>query len=184
MPMEERMRVPITRLPRLALLLFSEVFVLSLSGNPAPAQAPDPLIHDAAPGRVRVMTAPAATVIRTDHYQAWLVLTCGAHACSGEFPGPGRNRRLNITRMSCYLAGSSGSVFRQGEIHLHGAGHTFVLEQYLPVDYSGPYRHVLNRAVDMQILTGQHMEVFLRLESGGTASAAECTATGISELLQ
>jgi hypothetical protein len=156
---------------------------IALSADPSSAQSPG--LHAGKPGQVREVIAPAATVIATDHYQVELALTCGGGtACSGNFPKPGNKRRLNIMRMSCYVAGASGSTFDLGYADLKSAANAHIQYQWLPVDHSSPAgSHTLNRAVDIQVGSQQHIGVYLEL-SGGTASQGYCTASGTLETLQ
>lgn len=181
------MRLPKIRLPRLVPPMLSGIFFLSLSGAPSPAQAPGAPAPRAAPGQVVEAIAPAATVVSTVHYQAHLGLTCSLRACSGELPRLGARRRLNLTRMSCYLQGTTGAPFFTGFVELRSADDSFVLVQWLPVDHSGSdgfsVYHQLNRAVDVQVGPRQHIEVRLSLGSG-TALSASCAAAGTLDTLQ
>jgi len=181
------MRPPKIRLPRPALPMLSGAVLLSLSGAPSPAQAPGPPAPRVAPGQVVEAIAPAATVVSTAHYQAHLGLTCSGTACAGAFPLVGARRRLNVTRMSCYLQGPRGSTFYTGFVDLRDRDDSFVLTQWLPVDYSGSNAfntyHQLNRAVDVQVGPRQHIEVRLSLASG-TALSAACAAAGTLDTLQ
>jgi hypothetical protein len=118
------------------------------------------------------------------HYQAELALKCTGSLCSGDFPQLGRKRRLNVTRMTCLMRGSDGSTYDLGRIELLDADGVFVLEQFLPVDFSSSNgQHTLNRAVDIQVLGKQHLAAFLFLSSG-TAGFAFCTASGTLDILQ
>ena len=176
------MSVSIMGLPRLALLVPVGMLFIALSADPSPAQSPG--LHAGKPGQVREVIGPAATVIGTAHYQAELVLPCpGGNNCSGDFPKPGNKRRLNITRMSCSIVGVGGStLFVSGHAELLSAGDTHILRQWLPVDHSSGSTHTLNRAVDMQVGSQQHIGVFFLLS--GTAFSATCTASGTLDTLQ
>jgi hypothetical protein len=156
-------------------------FLLSLSGHSSPAQAPGPLALQSTPGEVREVIVPAATVVETAHYQATLTLNCAAVAqCIGDFPKPGRRRRLNITRMSCYVAGDVTLV--QGLVQLFDADGPLGVVQFLPADHSGFGGITINSAVDMQITAQQYIYVSLSL--AGSADFALCTATGTLDVLQ
>jgi hypothetical protein len=168
------------RMPGLAIL---PALLLTLFGEPSLAQAPGGLAINRAPGQAVVMIAPAATVVSTFHYQAGLTLSCTSFSCFGNFPKPGAKRRLNITRMSCYILAQSGSAFHEGRITLRSAADLTLLFQFLPVDYSSPAAgtHTLNRAVDVQVGANQHINVQLNADSPVTAV---CTATGTLDRLQ
>jgi hypothetical protein len=137
------------------------------------------------PGTVTEMVGLAATITSTLHYQAQLDLTCGgtggAQRCAGDFPKPGTNRQLNITRIACFFEASGGSEFRFGAIDLINSTGTAVLGETVPVDVSAPnfggVLFTLNRAVDMQIAAAQHMRPHLDV-TGGTVIDASCTVTG------
>jgi hypothetical protein len=180
------MLISAMRMPGLGLPILSALW-LALSGDPSPAQAPGPLVPRSAPGQVREVIAPAATVIASVHYQAQLELTCIMTSCAGNFPKPGANRQLNVTRMSCFLNGSVGSTFARAIIELQRADSSHLVSQYLPVDHSVSSAtsglHTLNRAVDMQVVGAQHIAVTLALASG-TATVAACTASGTLDTLQ
>jgi hypothetical protein len=175
------------RRPRLVVPTLSAIFLLMLSGDPSPAQEPGPPAPQRAPGQVVEVVGSAATVVETAHYQAQLALTCGSFACFGDFPRPGARRRLNVTRMSCWLVASSGSTFAYGESRLVNADYSVVLSQFLPVDHSGSSTslsyHTLNRAVDLQLGAKQHIHVSLILASGQSRQST-CTATGTLDRLQ
>src|SRR5438132_4546956 len=64
------------------------------------------------------MIGPAAAVLSTVHYQAKIVLTCFGSNCFGNFPKPGANHRINVTRVSCYMRGPDGSTYEWGEVEL------------------------------------------------------------------
>ena len=111
------------------------------------------------------------------HYQAQLDLFCGGIACDGSFPNAGLKRQLNITRIACFIqAISEDTTFTYGEIQLRSGADAFLLRETLPADFSSPRKFSLNRAVDLQLVGGQHMYVYL--EIAADASASTCTATG------
>jgi len=153
-----RMRVPRPTLPAL-----SGLVCLMLSGAASPAQ----------------------TVVETVHYQAEIGLNCFLGTdCYGSFPKPGAKRRLNITRVTCAVGATAGSKFGYGSIYLRRADNTIALAYRLPVDHSGTNGlHMLNRAVDVQVGPNQHILADLLLASG-TASSAQCTASGTLDKLQ
>jgi hypothetical protein len=71
------------------------------------------------------------------------------------------------------------------KIVLHAADGSSSLVQYLPADHSTEWgHHVLNRAVDVQVASRQHISVALILASGGQTQEAACTAHGMLEILQ
>jgi hypothetical protein len=149
------------------------MFFAALSADPSPAKSP---------GQVREVIGPAATVIRTQHYQAEIDLTCIGN-CSGNFPSPGSKRRQNITRMSCRINGAAGSTFDFGAAELRSAGDAHILSQFLAVDHSTSTGiHTFNRAIDMQAGNQQHVRVNFILS--GTSASATCTASGTLETLQ
>jgi len=157
---------------------------VALLGHDAIAQAAGSAIPKT-PGTVTEMVGLAATITSTLHYQAELNLTCGgtggAQRCAGDFPKPGTNRQLNITRIACFFEASGGSEFRFGAIDLINSTGALVLGETVPVDASAPnfggVLFTLNRAVDMQIAATQHMRPHLDV-TGGTVIDASCTATG------
>jgi hypothetical protein len=179
--MEERMFVSVTGLTRLALLAPVGMLFVVLSTGPSSAQASG--VHAGKPAQVREVIGPAATVIATEHYQAEMEMSCAGDACVGSFPKPGNKRRQNITRMSCYILGSSGSTFRYGYAQLRSAGDEPILRQWLPVDHSSSTgNHILNRAVDMLVGSKQRIRVVFSLN--GTAANATCTVSGTLDTLQ
>jgi hypothetical protein len=119
-----------------------------------------------------------------------LPLTCSSSTasgpfCSGYFPAVAGRRRLNLTRMSCYMHSATYSTYATGKIVLHAADGSSSLVQYLPADHSTEWgHHVLNRTVDVQVASRQHISVALILASGGQALDAACTAHGTLETLQ
>jgi hypothetical protein len=131
------------------------------------------------------MTAPAAVIASTVHYQAELGLTCNVWLCKGDFPKLGVKRQLNITRIACFMDASNDSKFRFGAIDLVGPDNLLVLGETVPVDVStsNGRLHTLNRAVDIQIASNQHLRPHLDL-SEGTANDAVCTVTGTLSKLE
>jgi hypothetical protein len=148
-----------------------------LSAHDAAAQTTRPAMPHLGPGKSVEMVTPAAAITSTAHYQTLLQLSCVGLTCSGDFPKPGSHHQLNITRVSCHVEGAAGSTFRWGDIDLYSASNTFALQQYLPLSSSSPEGfHQLDRAVDLQVVGGQHMQVILQLSSN--ASNGFCSATG------
>jgi hypothetical protein len=134
------------KLSRKIALPILSAMLLPLSGHPSPAQSPRLLASQGVPGQVMETIAPAATVISTRHYQVWRELTCGGSGCNGFFPRPGSKRRLNATRVSCYIYGES--TFRSGGIGVYRADYSLVVGQYLPTVHSSPnHFHTLNQAM-------------------------------------
>src|SRR5256885_17066331 len=78
------------------------------------------------------MIGPAAAVLSTVHYQAKIVLTCFGSNCFGNFPKPGANHRINVTRVSCYMRGPDGSTYEWGEVELQDE-----TDVTLPLDSAG-----------------------------------------------
>ncbi len=178
------MHTGMTRQTGQARLAFSAVVCLALSGASAAAQQAGALASAPAPGKVVEVTALAQTVVETIHYQAELVLSCSPLTCSADFPRPGAKRRVNVTRVTCILRATAGSAAAGGSIALRKADFTHLLYQWLPTQHSSPDGfHTLNRAVDMQIASNQHIRVAVSLASG-TAASASCTASGTLEKLQ
>ena len=179
-------------LRRVALPMLSGMLLLSLSGDPSPAQPAAPLASKLAPGHAVETITPAATVVSTAHYQVLLPLTCNTTGsgvtgpfCVGYFPALANRRRLNLTRMSCYMRSATYSTYATGKIVLHAADGSGSLVQYLPVDHSTEWgHHVLNRAIEVQVAAKQHISVALILASGGQALEGVCTAHGTLETLQ
>lgn len=179
------------KLPRLALPMFSAMFLLSFSGSSSQAQVPGLLGPKRAPGHAVETITPAATVVSTAHYQVVLPLSCSSGSgdigpfCSGHFPVVAGRRRLNLTRMSCYMRSATYSTYATGKVVLHAADGSGSLVQYLPADYTTEWgHHVLNRAVDVQVAAKQHISVALILANGGQTLDAACTAHGTLEVLQ
>jgi hypothetical protein len=178
------------QLSKMALPMLSAMLLLSLSGGPLPAQAPSLLASKLTPSRAVETITPAATVVSTAHYQVVLSLSCSSSTvtgpfCSGYFPAvPGR-RRLNLTRMSCYLHSATYSTYATGKVVLHAADGLSSLVSYLPADHSTEWgHHVLNRAIDVQVAARGYISVALILASGGQALDGACTAHGTLETLQ
>jgi hypothetical protein len=170
-------RVALT-LPALSALL------VALSGQPAAASSRT-LAPNLAPGQARVMTAAAASVVSSMHYQAELDLSCSNTTCAGDFPAPGPHRQLTVTRISCVLIGTASAAFRNGNVELVNLAGAHLLFEHLPVDYfdSSGGVHTLNRAVDVRVGSQQHVKIDLNLETGA-AALADCTATGTLDTLQ
>lgn len=131
------------------------------------------------------VTAQAAIVTSTDHYQKFINLACGSGStfCTGNFPAPGSKHRLHLTRMTCILDATAGSTFNLGEIDLLAASDALVLEEFLTGVYSGNGTHSLNDAIDVQVGSSQHIYVVLGLASG-TVNGGHCTAAGTLDTLQ
>jgi hypothetical protein len=184
MTRENKMLVSLIRMPRRALPMLSGVVCLMLSGAPSPAQQSGAPVSARAPRQAVEVIAPAQTVLETVHYQAELALVCNALTCFVDFPKPGAKRRLNVTRMTCILRATLGSSAAGGYIQLRNANLTHVLYHWLPTHHSSPDGfHTLNRAVDVQVASSQHIRVAVILASGTTADGS-CTASGTLERLQ
>jgi hypothetical protein len=167
--------------PRSFVLVVVALIFLSQPSHPSAARTP--LAPQGAPGQVTEVIAPAAVIVETAHYQALLALNCSGLACTGDFPPPGRKRRLRVTRMSCWLLSSSAAMtFRYGYIALLNTNGSAVLYQFLPADHFAPNDVMLNRAVDVQVAAGQHLWAVLAVTGG--AAGASCTATGTLDTLQ
>jgi hypothetical protein len=158
--------------------------LLTMSGAPRLAEAAQSLAPKLAPGQVSEMIGQAATVLSTVHYQVDLAFTCGGSGCIGDFPKPGANHRLNITRISCYMRGPSGSTFEFGEAQVQDkTNQATYLREYLPADFTGADgSQLINRAVDMQIGANQHLHVIIQL-ANFMANYGQCTATATMETL-
>jgi hypothetical protein len=168
---------------RLALPMLAALFV-TLSGAPAPAQSAGALAERAKPGQVMETIAPAATVVSTVHYQAELGLSCSGSQCFGAFPKLGENRRLTVTRITCYLQGGSDSTFYFGSISVVAAT-TVLLSEFLPEDYSNSIGvHIFNRAVDVQVASGQYIYVASSVVNGDYAESTTCSVAGTLDRLQ
>jgi uncharacterized membrane protein len=157
----------------------------ALFAHHAAAQTARPAGSHVKPGQSTVMIGPAAAITSTVHYQAELGLTCAQWRCSGDFPEPGRNHQLNITRIACYVEANAGSTLRFGAIDLVASDGSGLLGQTVPIDatapdFDGGVIFTLNRAVDMQIAARQHMRPHFDLANsvGGTIFHSFCTATG------
>jgi hypothetical protein len=132
-----------------------------------------------------VTAAQGATVVSTAHYQHELFLNCSSSFCSGDFPKPGANHQLNLTRANCELIGQSGSTFALGLVELLSSSGGHILYEWLPANLSAPDgHHLINQEIDMQVAASQHVNVTLYLTSGGTAAPAICTLTGTLDTLQ
>src|SRR5690348_3633650 len=118
----------------LALPVLSALALVLVSA-PSPAQTSRALAPNLTPGQARVMTAAAATVVSSVHYQAELDLSCGGY-CGGDFPAPGAHHQLTVTRVSCLLESSGASTVQTSWIELVTFAGKHVLYQQLPVDYS------------------------------------------------
>jgi hypothetical protein len=167
----------------LTLSMLSALLV-TLSGQPSPAQLSRAFTPAGSPGQANVLVGEAATVLSSMHYQARLFLTCNGTTCSGEFPAIAAKRRLNLTRMTCALVGTAGSTFSAGVAKLTSALSNELLPEFLPSVFSDSGgRHTLNEALDLRANATQHVAVDLFLASG-TANSSVCTATGTLDKLQ
>jgi hypothetical protein len=130
------------------------------------------------PGQTAEVVGPALTVVSTVHYQAFIELVCQPNGCSGPFRKVGRNRRLNITRMSCYVS-TNPPTKAAGYIQLANDTASNPLLQFLPVDDfdADSGTNLFNSAVDMQVPSGWHLSVQFNVATG-TPNQALCTATG------
>lgn len=159
--------------------------LVTLSGQPSPAQTSNAFAPAGKPEEAQVMIGAEATVLSSVHYQARRVLSCGGTLCSGNFPAVGPKRRLNVTRMNCFIQGTAGSTFSIGVVQLKNASNGILLDEYLPGVYSAPNGfHTLNQAIDMEVIATRHITVNLVVSTGDTASAGVCTATGTLDTLQ
>lgn len=157
--------------------------VLVLSASQAKSQTD---IVTAKPGQVLETAAPAETVVETVHYQAVLELDCFGSACAGDFLKPGANRRLNITRVACRLAGATNVVATFGQVILKGVNGSYYFYQAVPIDRSVVTstlsHHILNQAIDIQVPSNRRLEV--RLFAEGNPMNASCIVTGTRDTLQ
>jgi hypothetical protein len=132
------------------------------------------------------MTAQAATVVSSAHYQTQIVLSdCTTIQCLGTFPAPGANHRLNITRINCYLLTLINARFEWGHMDLVNANNKVILAEYLPIDFdsSDGQQHVLNQALDIQVAATQHINVAFDIEAGHFIRGT-CTGMGTLDTLR
>ena len=130
------------------------------------------------------MSAQAATVTSSAHYQKRIGLNCSSLSCSGNFPAVAANHVLNLTRLTCLLNATDGSTFSVGGLTARNVHNAFLLEEYVAVVHSSSDgAHAINQAVDMQAAATQYMSVQMNLASG-TAIGADCVATGTMDALQ
>lgn len=124
------------------------------------------------------LIAPAATIIGTVHYQVQINLACSNTACTGDFPKPGPKRQVNVKRVSCVVL--SDQPFQLGTVALFSSSGTFLLQEFLPVGFSSSDGfHTLDQAVDLQVLSPQHLTAILIFASGVTSpSGASCLVAG------
>jgi len=182
------MRVSVTVLRRTglrlgAISLLSALFI-SLSVEPSPAQEPARIAPQVVPGQVTEMVSPAATVVSTAHYQALVGLECKGSLCSGNLPNVRRQRRLNITRVTCQLQPSeAGAFLLTGFITLVDAKGVNAQYQFLPPDYtlSSPTTYLINRAVDLQIAAREHASLLFLMT--GLGGGATCSVSGTLDTL-
>ena len=157
--------------------------LLSLTTMPAPAQ-PSAAAGSTPTRAVERITAEATVVSTADYYVA-LPLNCAQALCQGDLPVVGGRRRLNLTRISCWMITSTYSNFALGQVDLRSGETSISLVQVLPADHSNEWGyHSLNRAVDVKIPARHHVRILLSLASGGQAQAAACTAHGTLDTLQ
>src|SRR5665213_3198663 len=104
-----------------ALCVAALPLTLLVTGNKSEAQTSELPVPNLAPGQVVEMIAPPATITSTVHYQALIGLTCSSPSqiCSGNFPPPGHNRQLNVTRVTCVVGTSNGHSILYGLIALY-----------------------------------------------------------------
>ena len=168
-------------LRRLAVPAFFAAILVSFLTVPSIAETS--VEATARPTRTKIV--PEATVVSTAHYSDVISFSCNAAQgfCVGYLPYivPSR-RRLNLTRISCYMQSSTYSTYATGKISLMPDGEML---QYLPVDHTTDFgHHVLNRAIDVKLTARQYVGVSLILASGGQANDAHCTVQGTLETLQ
>ena len=128
----------------------------------------------------------AATVVSTADQSSQALIWHSGQACRGEFPGDlGNRKRLNLTRVSCFMHTAEYSTYAHGKIDVRTAGNVSSLAQLLPADYSTQWGyHMLNHATDVTVPATQQFIVQLTVASGGQAYDATCTAHGMLETLQ
>jgi len=133
---------------------------------------------------VGAISAQAATVVSTAHYQKQITLACSGINCSGNFPALASKTRLNLTQMNCLIQASAGSTFSLGGVGVVNANNGIVAPEHFSSVYSSSDgNHVVNLAVDMQVAATQHIQVSFNLASG-TPGHGYCTATGTMDTLQ
>ena len=133
---------------RLALPTFFAAILVSFLTVPSIAETP----AEASARSTRTRIVAEATVVSTAHYSDVISFSCNAAQgfCVGYSPYvvPGR-RRLNLTRISCYMQSSTYATYATGKISLMPDGEML---QYLPVDHTTDFgHHVLNRAIDVKL---------------------------------
>jgi hypothetical protein len=136
---------------------------------------------------VERITPRAVQVVSTSNYQVALPLNCyaGATTCWGDLPVVRPRRRLNLTRISCWMTTATYSKFTLGQVDLRRGDTSLTLVSVLPADYSTDFGyHSLNRAVDIHIQTGHHVRILLDIASGGQTNASACTAHGTLDVLE
>jgi hypothetical protein len=132
----------------------------------------------------------AQTVISTAHYQEGLQFSdCSGStsSCIGDFPAPGSNRRVHLTRMTCHLTAPQGAIYANAYIALLSAGGQAVVFEFLPLDYSatssGYTQFLLNRPIDLQASGNQHIRATFTF-SGGNPIFGLCKVSGTIDKLQ
>lgn len=144
----------------------------------AGAQASQSPLPPLRPGQSVEAIGSAATITSTAHYQVSLVLTCSGAACIGDFPRPGRNRLITVTRVSCAFIGTGNATVGPDHADVVDAKGTIKVGAYLPIDYTTAQGwNILNQAIDLQVVGSQHLEVTMFFPTG-EASEGGCTATG------
>jgi hypothetical protein len=143
------------------------------------AVAGDGAVMHLKPGQASVVVSPVLKVLSTVHYQATVGVTCSGTTCFGNFPAPGTKKRLNITRIYCYLqSNNAGSHFGYARAELHDFQNTLLISEFLSDIYTSTAgTHTLNNAIDLDVTGGQHLAVNLNLASD-TGLFGYCTASG------
>src|SRR5688572_24103353 len=99
--------------------------LLTFATGPSGAQTPTSRVAGKAIERI----TPEATVVSTSHYQSSQSLICSGQACRGEFPVIASRRRLNLTRVSCFMHTAEYSTYSHGKIDVRTAGNISSLGQ-------------------------------------------------------
>jgi len=142
----------------------------------------------AAPGAEAERVAPQATVIATAHWQQFLMLDCTGANCIGEFSKPVLKRRVTVSHIACNVVATAGSVLGSAvaELASNATPPTIKGVGFLTQVYSSPNgeQHMASGVMSMEVRAGEFILVGLGLQSGGTATQANCQASGIIETLQ
>jgi hypothetical protein len=159
---------------------------MAFTAEQAAAQTVTPRIPSLPPGQGAETIGPAATIVSTVHYQVKVPLSCNIAACEANFPRPGRNRLITVTRLSCAFVVSNNSPILIVSADDVDSKNTHSIQEYLPIAYTYPQGYnIINQAIDMQIVGTHHLDLIIDFSAGNASSSSgACTASGTLSTMQ